>query len=315
MLIVQDINGARFNRTEPYIKAYNFSFKGWSCAAGLTTYVINTNGDIFGSVCKQGGRLGNVYSGIFTAPKSPIVCGKDNCYCSADMGIPKGKTLADMKKLYNSPNYPTDAPTDTPLVAMRTIGTKFHIYWSIGHRCNYDCSYCPPNIHDNHSPHMSLQKLKDGWDCVYDSVKHLESVRINFLGGEPTLHPDYSAFIEHCTNNDNVTVTTTTNGTAHISKLITYAAAGVLKISIHSEFIQREKIIKKIHQLYDANVGRINIAYMLIPGKLQEAKDFISSLPPERDNFNILVQPLVDLFSRSRAIIPYSPEELALIKG
>jgi MoaA/NifB/PqqE/SkfB family radical SAM enzyme len=146
-------------------------------------------------------------------------------------------------------------------------------------------------------------------------VKHLKDIRLTFIGGEPTLNPDYSAFINYCTNNCNVTVTTTTNGTANISKLITYAAAGALTISIHSEFVQSSKMIAKIQQLYDANVGAVIIAYMLMPGKLQAAKDFISALPPERNNFKILVQPLVDLDSDSRAIITYSPEELALIKG
>ena len=314
MLFVQDIAGNRFKRTEPYLKAHNLSFKGWSCAVGLTFYNIHANGDIFGSVCKEGGRLGNVYSGTFTAPKSLIVCGKDNCHCSSDIQIPKGTSLQTLKKLYNAPEL-IDAPTDLPLVAIRSTGRSFSIQWSLGRRCNYDCSYCPSRIHDNYSPHIPLQQLCAAWDSIYATVKHLKNIRLTFIGGEPTLNPDYHCFIEYCTNNHNVTVTTTTNGTAHISKLLRYAAAGALTISIHSEFVQTVKMISKIQQLYDANVGAIIIAYMLMPGKLQEAKDFISELPPERDNFKILVQPLVDLDSDSRAIITYSPEELALIKG
>ena len=34
------------------------------------------------------------------------------------------------------------------------------IEWNLGKRCNFDCSYCPSEIHDNTSPHTDIEILK-----------------------------------------------------------------------------------------------------------------------------------------------------------
>ena len=43
------------------------------------------------------------------------------------------------------------------------IQQSVKVEWNLGKRCNYDCSYCPPVIHDNTSPHTDIQILKMLW--------------------------------------------------------------------------------------------------------------------------------------------------------
>ena len=33
------------------------------------------------------------------------------------------------------------------------------VEWNLGKRCNYDCSYCPAEIHDNFSKHTDIKIL------------------------------------------------------------------------------------------------------------------------------------------------------------
>ena len=35
------------------------------------------------------------------------------------------------------------------------------VEWNLGKRCNYDCSYCPAEIHDNFSKHTDIKILKN----------------------------------------------------------------------------------------------------------------------------------------------------------
>lgn len=63
------------------------------------------------------------------------------------------------------------------------------IEWNIGKRCNFDCTYCPVEIHDNHSPHSNIELLKSTVDKLSKIGKPL---RISFTGGEPCVHPNIS---------------------------------------------------------------------------------------------------------------------------
>ena len=59
------------------------------------------------------------------------------------------------------------------------------IEWNIGKRCNYDCSYCPAEIHDNFSEHTDIEILKN----TVDVISKMNKPRISFTGGEPCVHP------------------------------------------------------------------------------------------------------------------------------
>jgi MoaA/NifB/PqqE/SkfB family radical SAM enzyme len=84
------------------------------------------------------------------------------------------------------------------------------IEWNLGKRCNYDCSYCPSEIHDNTSPHTDLEILKKTVDQLVTLGK---PIRISFTGGEPTVHPNFRELLTYCKFKDIQWISVTTNGT------------------------------------------------------------------------------------------------------
>jgi len=87
---------------------------------------------------------------------------------------------------------------------------QLKIEWNLGKRCNYDCSYCPSNIHDNFSPHTDINILEATVDKLCDLGKPL---RISLTGGEPCVHPDIEDFLEYLKRKNIFWVNLTTNGT------------------------------------------------------------------------------------------------------
>lgn len=83
------------------------------------------------------------------------------------------------------------------------------VEWNIGKRCNFDCSYCPAEIHDNHSLHTDIEILKTTLDKLSSIGKPL---RISFTGGEPCVHPKISELF-HYTRKHASWINVTTNGT------------------------------------------------------------------------------------------------------
>lgn len=106
------------------------------------------------------------------------------------------------------------------------------IEWNLGKRCNYDCSYCPSEIHDNNSPHTDIAILKS----VVDKLMLLDKpVRLSFTGGEPTVHPRFKELVEYCKHVGVSWISITTNGTLPYEF---YALLDVDQIvfSIHLEY-------------------------------------------------------------------------------
>ena len=84
------------------------------------------------------------------------------------------------------------------------------VEWNLGKRCNYDCSYCPSEIHDNFSPHTDIETLKT---CIDNLVALGKPIRLSFTGGEPCVHPKFDELIRYARHKDIQWISVTTNGT------------------------------------------------------------------------------------------------------
>lgn len=85
---------------------------------------------------------------------------------------------------------------------------KIKVEWNLGKRCNYDCAYCPAEIHDNTSPHTDIEILKS----TVDKLVSLGDVRISLTGGEPTVHPQITELIDYIKHVGVSWLSITTNG-------------------------------------------------------------------------------------------------------
>jgi MoaA/NifB/PqqE/SkfB family radical SAM enzyme len=110
--------------------------------------------------------------------------------------------------------------------------SSIKIEWNLGKRCNYDCSYCPSEIHDNTSKHTDIEILKATVDKL---IKLGKPIRLSFTGGEPCVHPKFLELVKYCKHKGVTWISVTTNGTLPYEF---YAAleADQIVFSIHLEF-------------------------------------------------------------------------------
>jgi molybdenum cofactor biosynthesis enzyme MoaA len=87
------------------------------------------------------------------------------------------------------------------LVALRSLRSEHHanniepsvinVTWNLGKRCNYDCSYCSPAIHDWVSPHHSIESINNFIGQINDwAIAHGKTFNMSLTGGEPFVHPN-----------------------------------------------------------------------------------------------------------------------------
>jgi len=122
------------------------------------------------------------------------------------------------------------------------------IEWNVGKRCNYDCSYCPSEIHDNTSAHTDIEILKR----TIDQLAALDKpIRLSFTGGEPCVHPKFDELIKYARYKNIHWISVTTNGTRPYEF---YASLPVDQyvISIHFEY-DWLRVVNTIQKLANTN--------------------------------------------------------------
>ena len=125
--------------------------------------------------------------------------------------------------------------------------------WMIGARCNYDCMYCPTQLHDATSAHPDLKKLKLAWNNLHSQTKHLnQPYKISFTGGEVTANKSFLPLIEYIKNGefDIGQLVVTTNGSASLNYYQRLCnLIDCMSFSTHSEFFNEAEFFNKVYQL------------------------------------------------------------------
>jgi MoaA/NifB/PqqE/SkfB family radical SAM enzyme len=125
--------------------------------------------------------------------------------------------------------------------------------WMIGSRCNYECVYCPPELHDMTSTHPDLEKLKASWDSFYEKTKHLNlPYKLSFTGGEVTANKSFLPLMEYL-NSGNFNIKqliVTTNGSAseNYYRRLTNSVTDI-SFSTHSEFFDEAEFFSKVRAI------------------------------------------------------------------
>lgn len=265
-------------------------YEGWKCGVGVQNIHINMDGDIYGASCKVGGKLGNVFED-FTIPSEWLPCTRKVCSCGADLFVPKVKDDADRTLLRKSQALPTQMENkldelQTEHVALeRTHASEYkQVYWEIGRRCNYDCSYCWPWIHNNTESHKTLEQLMKATHLVEE--RFIRGAKVNWVisGGEPTINPaflDWVRYIASCEHH----LSMHSNGSRlpeYYRELITY---GDLNLSVHFQFWKKERFLENVRAITEEKVSRKNhgvghfeVKIMMTPGRRQETLDLEAEL-------------------------------------
>lgn len=250
-------------------------FKFWTCYAGSDNLFIDMDGQAWVASCRQGGTLGNVFDTL-VCPKEPITCAQPVCSCGADLFIPKHATSSPKALLGRTQGAPTvwENKLDTLDAFVATerthASTLPQVYWELGRRCNYDCSYCWPWIHNNTDPHKTFEELLKATDNVEDSFIRGRQANFIISGGEPTANSAFLDWIRYLHNVYGHHVSVHSNGSRrplYYRELIKYAD---LNLSLHFEFYDRSKFIDVVRACTEEKMtsprrGHLEVKLMVAP--------------------------------------------------
>ena len=137
------------------------------------------------------------------------------------------------------------------IIKVRPTEESFALTWQLSTRCNYDCMYCSPDWHDDHSQHHSLEIMQQAWQKIFDRTQHLGlRYKIAFTGGELTVNKQFLPFV--CWLRENYDqhlfqILVTTNGSASLNYYTRlFEQVDNLSFSVHSEHIDEQKFFDMV---------------------------------------------------------------------
>jgi organic radical activating enzyme len=312
--------------TDDLVGEYKNNFLGWRCGLGVDSLYIDMDGNIFGASCRQGGSYGNIYED-FQTPKDWSICARKLCSCGADLFIPKYKEAEDKELLIKTFSLPTSKDlthkrSDRIDAVERTHQSSLkQVYWEIGRRCNYDCSYCWPFIHNKTDAHKTLLELLTATEKIFDQFAQGQTVNFIISGGEPTLNPAFMDWVRYISSQGHA-LSMHSNGSRlpdYYRELIHY---GNLNLSAHFEFFSLEKFVKTVAAITDEKmknsnfgVGHLEVKAMMAPGRRLEAlrlRDEVEKIPFFKEFCTFAFVPIRDGKMGDQVKEGYEEEDFAL---
>lgn len=165
---------------------------------------------------------------------------------------------------------------ESPDHAMRKDPRIISVQWFIGKRCNYDCSYCSPFIHDNYSSHIDYKKAIQFIDNLdRHCINQGKQFKISLTGGEPFVHPRMLDILEYISSKPNCrALVITTNGSLPL-EMYTKSLKWVTNLTVSLHLEEGDKTTKstvtKIIELNKSN-RFINVNLMACPGHFDTVK-------------------------------------------
>jgi len=139
------------------------------------------------------------------------------------------------------------------IVKVEPAEELFSLTWMLGSRCNYDCMYCPSELHDSTSKFLDLDTLKSAWEKIYLTSSYLNlAYKISFTGGEVTANKNFLPLLQWLRDTypciARIDVTTNGSASANYYKKLA-AVVESISFSTHSEFFDEAAFFTKVAEV------------------------------------------------------------------
>jgi len=256
------------------IKKRNIKFKNWFCPIAKNAVSFSVDGNAMSGVC------GNLRISTDTSPwwtkfdeiKNLLHNASNNCRisicsCGSDLLAYKSIDQETYDLFVEKANSVQDYTTLSSLTKKDEVialggankNLDFTLTLDYTKRCNYDCIYCSPFVHNNYGNFLSLEKIKKLFECL--EFKSMSNYKLNLIitGGEPTLSKELIKLVDLCYEYGFSHITINSNGTAPSALYEKLLEKNVFFIiTLHEEFANK-KLIEKVYKIYKENYSKVQV--------------------------------------------------------
>ncbi|MGR5287917.1 radical SAM protein [Vibrio maritimus] len=197
-------------------------------------------------------------------------------------------------------------------------GDKYiNINWALMNQCNYECSYCHPDLNSGNIKALEYDVLIGFVDRVFRYCESLgKKPYFELGGGEVTLLRSFGDLIWYIHNRGGL-VSIISNASKPLNwwKKNVDALHGVY-LSYHSEYVDDAKFLQVAKLLSEAQTTNLTVNIMMKPESFAQCKDFAEELK-KQVHCEISMQPLYHGFGHGGLTkrYDYTDEQDAIMKA
>lgn len=179
----------------------------------------------------------------------------------------------------------------------------FVINWCLGNTCNFECSYCPENLHNGTKKWPKLEDIQNFISKVVEQVAP-KKVYVELTGGEVTLYKNFIEICKFCTNLG-TKVGLISNGSRTLrwweenKKYFDHVC-----LSFHPDFSNVEHFVDVVKLL--SNDVRTHVNIMMSPEKFNYCYAVANKIK-NLGNISMALQPLIHDFGDT--VFDYTPQQ------
>jgi len=306
----------KFKRITPsLLKHLSISYKGWYCP--INNYVLFMDayrGAIRSGVCGENRHVLNKWwelDELKLKPNSVCHLKQGACFCGADLGAPKAVDKDTYDWFLNNIDFKgdyerasSDINSNDVIAIIANKSAKAYtteIHFHIGRLCNYDCSYCPPNVHDKTSPHLKLSRYKKALQLIEPHVQLAGMVKLT--GGEPMMNPNLVKMADYTITTMGYEVVLATNGTGSLIKYKKLMDMGVeLHVTLHEGFTIEKNVIKISDLIIYKSTNKLQ-SKILVKVMTKENSELYNMIRKIIPNHSIECLPIYDKTTPGKQVI------------
>lgn len=195
-----------------------------------------------------------------------------------------------------------------------------YIDWTLGNFCNFKCSYCPDNLHDNSHPMADIEVVKNFVKKVFNhyiTQLNKKYFVFNLMGGEPTLWKSIEPFIIWVKQySKDLGVETYIEILTNASRTMRWWEEYIkyfdfVKITHHTEFASPYHTAMVADLAIDQGIPS-TVQVTMIPALWNQCLEHLDQIKKSKHEFQIDVKPLRVNFGST--LYPYSEKQFNFFK-
>jgi MoaA/NifB/PqqE/SkfB family radical SAM enzyme len=181
------------------------------------------------------------------------------------------------------------------------------LVWVATTVCNYNCTYCAPNLHDNKN------RWPENYYPVIDMINKFrkdDPLIVDITGGEPTLWPEFETFCTDLVDShkNKTSIQFTSNGSRSLRYWDNFSAPiDEISFSFHTEYADVDHfyaIAESLHMRYNTK-----IFIMMTPTTYTEMRKFYDKLEESDLQIDVATK-LIKHHDGTGLVDGYTPEQL-----
>lgn len=192
------------------------------------------------------------------------------------------------------------------------MNQKIKFSWDIHYKCNFRCPYCWFYKEWARLKGRNLYLKPDEWMAHWKRIyEKYGEVKIEIVGGEPFIYPDFIKLVKKLSSLHLIKVTTNLSGDIETFAREVDPKRVDLDLNFHSLFIDLETVIKKTLVLKNAGF-KGGVCYLAYPPQMYKIKDLSERF--QREGINFALAAFWGEYEGRKYPVSYTQEERELMR-